>query len=148
MQILNFKYIHDTLLACLLARCLPSFLPYILTYVPAEEEGACSVNCEAVSKIQSYFAIIDVTLQLWIYTQLIDTSLELNLDRKRIYLLSIKPDLFAMSASQHKSVLIGLLNFIKIYTNVVRKLEKFPKKVIWQEWKNVGWTSHGSFTKC
>ena len=62
------------------------------------------LTCEAVSKIQSYFSIIVVTLQLWIYTQLFVTSLELNLDRKGIHLSSMKPDLFAMSASKHKSV--------------------------------------------
>ena len=32
------------------------------------------------------------------------TSLELNLDRKGIHLSSMKPDLFAMSVSKHKSV--------------------------------------------
>ena len=34
--------------------------------------------------------------------------------------------------------LVRLMNLNKIYTNVIRKLEKFPKKVIWQEWKKCG----------
>ena len=57
-----------------------------------------------LSKIQRYFAIIDITLHLWRCTQLFFTSLELNLDRKVIHLSSVKPDLFAISTSKHKSV--------------------------------------------
>ena len=40
------------------------------------------------------------------------------------------------SAKSVRDYLIGLMNLIKIYTNIIRKLEKFWKKVTWQEWKN------------